>query len=166
MTATAEQKLTGWQLAELIVNSFDEDTGEIDADALDALELKFENKIEAMGHVVRNLRALAKGARDEGAHQKGRADRFINQADRLEDRAQFLMERVGKTKVVTATVNAVIGEGSLRTVVDDVAKLPAIYVRISETVTPDKKLIGQHIDGGAVIPGAHRERGPSRLKFK
>ena len=162
----AHRELTGWELAQQITNCFDDDTGLVDVDALDALQIAFDRKIEAMGHVVRNLHSMAEGAKAEAAYQKERGERFIRQAGSVIDRAQWLMESVGKAKVITSTTNAVIGKGSLRTVVDDLGKLPPIYVRTEERVTADKKLIGQAIDGGAAIPGAHRERGPSRLKFK
>lgn len=128
----------------------DEDTGEIlNIDELDALELEKNVKVENICLYIKNLLsdAAAYKAEEQSFAQKRKAAE--NKAGRLKDYLQNMLagEKFKTSKVTVSYRNSKIVE------VEDVEHVPAEYLRIKQTVEPDKTAIKKAIEGGAEIKG-------------
>lgn len=155
-----------YEIAQDIMRCFDEETGEIDEDALHALHDEMGDKIEAIGYLVRERGAWAEGAKAEAQRLRDRALAFDRDAMRLSDKAQTLLGIMGVKKVVAPTITASIHKGRLRTVVEDESLVPDEYKRTITTTKVDAAAAAAAIDGGATVPGVKRERGDSKLHWK
>ncbi len=154
------------EIAVDILRCFDEDTGEIDQDAFDALQDELSSKVAAIGYLVAERKGWAHTALEESARQKARADAFIKDAQRLSDKAQGLLGMLGLKRLVTPTATASIHVGAMRTTVDDEGSVPDRFKYEEVKTKIDKNAIAVAIDGGEEVPGAHRERGNDKLHWK
>ena len=154
------------EVAADILNCYDDETGEIDPDALEALQDEMADKIAAIGYLVAERRGWAHTALEESARQKARADVFIKDAQRLSDRAHALLGVLNVKRLVTPTATASVHKGALRTVIDDEDAVPIRFKTYETKVKIDKKAIGADIDKGADVPGASRVRGDDKLHWK
>lgn len=155
-----------YEIAQDIMRCFDEETGEIDEDAMHALEDEMADKIEAIGHLVRERQGWASGAKAEAKRLQERAQAFSKDADRLSTKAQQLLGVMGVKKVVAPTITASVHAGRLRTVVEDQSLVPGEFLRTTTTTKVDAALAAAAIDAGTAVPGVKRERGDSKLYWK
>lgn len=154
------------EIAEDILHCYDDDTGEMDQDAFEALQDELSSKVAAIGYLVAERKGWAHAALEEAVRQKDRADAFAKDAQRLSDRAHGLLAMLGVKRLVTPTATASIHAGAMRTVVDDEGSVPERFKRKETKVKIDKKALAVAIDGGEEVPGAHRERGNDKLHWK
>lgn len=155
-----------YEIAQDIMRCFDDETGEINEDALHALHDEMADKIEAIGYLVRERAAWAAGAKAEAKRLQERAQAFDKDAGRLSDKAQALLGVMGVKKVVAPTITASIHVGRMRTVVENVDLVPAEFLRAVTTTKVDAAAAAAAIDAGATVPGVKRERGGSTLHWK
>ena len=142
----------------------DEETGELISvsQALDALRMERETKIENVACWVKNLSAEADAIREEENRLVKRRKAAETKAANLKSWLLAAMTREDGTtdKLKTGRVMVSVKRNPPSTVVDD-ALLPSTYKVAKITYQPNKELIKRELLAGGEVPGAHLEYGRS-----
>ena len=129
----------------------DEETGEIlNAEALDALQLAREEKIEGVGLWIKNLQAEAEAVKKEKDAMAERQRRLEKKAESLKD---YLAYALHGEKFSTPRI-AMSWRKSESVLIPDEALLDDRFVNITMIKKPDKKLIKDTLKAGREVPGA------------
>ena len=129
----------------------DTETGEvIDIEALEALEMERDAKIENIGIWIKELTANAEAIKVEKLKLAEREKSARNKAESLKG---FLTVYLDGKKFETARV-AIKFRNVESVSVPDVAMLPAEYIRTKITNEADKTAIKNAIKAGEVVAGA------------
>lgn len=143
----------------------DEETGELISvsQALDALRMEREEKLENVACWVKNLCAEADAIREEENRLVKRRKAAETKAANLKAWLLAAMTREDGTtdKLKTGRVIVSVKKNPPSTVVDDEALLPWAYKTVKEIVAQDKAAIKAAILAGEEVPGAHLEYGRS-----
>ena len=143
----------------------DEETGELVsvAQALDALRMEREAKLENVACWVKTLSAEADAIREEETRLVKRRKAAETKAANLKAWLLAAMTREDGTtdKLKTGRVMVSVKKNPPSTVVDDESLLPWTYKTIKQTVAQDKAAIKAAILAGEEVPGAHLEYGRS-----
>ena len=132
----------------------DPETGEINDEAmlqtLEQLKIDREHKIENIGCYVKNLEADAKAIKEESRNLAARAKAAENKAEHLRQYMQFCL---GEEKFQTPRLPVSFRHTKKVEVdADMLDAIPDQYLRFKEP-EPDKKLIGEALKAGEIIPG-------------
>lgn len=132
-----------------------DDEGEIifDSDNLDALEIEYQDKLEACGIWVKNEQAEIEALKSE---ERNLADRRKAKEKRVENMRRYIlqsMEDTDTSKLETPKV-ALSTRKSQRVIVDDEGVIPVQYLKFSQTI--DKAYLKRALKAGKV-EGAHIE---------
>ena len=142
----------------------DEETGELIsvAQALDALRMEREAKLENVACWVKNLSAEADAIREEENRLVKRRKAAETKAANLKAWLLAAMTREDGTtdKLKTGRVAISVKRNPPSTVVDD-ALLPSTYKVAKITYQANKELIKRELLSGGEVPGAHLEYGRS-----
>ena len=142
----------------------DEETGELGSvvQALDALRMAREEKLENVACWVKNLSAEADAIREEENRLIKRRKAAETKAERLKAWLLAAMTREDGTtdKLKTGRVMVSVKRNPPSTVVDD-ALLPSTYKVAKITYQANKELIKRELLAGGEVPGAHLEYGRS-----
>ena len=142
----------------------DEETGELIsvAQALDALRMEREAKIENVACWVKNLSAEADAIREEENRLIKRRKAAETKAANLKAWLLAAMTREDGTtdKLKTGRVMVSVKRNPPSTVVDD-DLLPSTYKVAKITYQANKELIKRELLAGGEVPGAHLEYGRS-----
>ena len=142
----------------------DEETGELVsvAQALDALRMEREAKLENVACWVKNLSAEADAIREEENRLVKRRKAAETKAANLKAWLLAAMTNEDGTtdKLKTGRVVVSVKRNPPSTVVDD-ALLPSTYKVAKITYQPNKELIKRELLAGGEVPGAHLEYGRS-----
>ena len=142
----------------------DAETGELIsvAQALDALRMERETKIENVACWVKNLSAEADAIREEENRLMKRRKAAETKAANLKAWLLAAMTREDGTtdKLKTGRVVVSVKRNPPSTVVDD-ALLPSTYKVAKITYQANKELIKRELLAGGEVPGAHLEYGRS-----
>lgn len=142
----------------------DEETGELVsvAQALDALRMEREAKLENVACWVKNLSAEADAIREEEIRLVKRRKTAETKAANLKAWLLAAMTREDGTtdKIKTGRVMVSVKRNPPSTVVDD-ALLPSTYKVAKITYQANKDLIKRELLAGGEVPGAHLEYGRS-----
>lgn len=142
----------------------DAETGELlsVAQALDALRMERETKIENVACWVKNLSAEADAIREEENRLMKRRKAAETKAANLKAWLLAAMTREDGTtdKLKTGRVMVSVKRNPPSTVVDD-ALLPSTYKVAKITYQANKELIKRELLSGGDVPGAHLEYGRS-----
>ena len=142
----------------------DEETGELVsvAQALDALRMEREAKLENVACWVKNLSAEADAIREEENRLLKRRKAAETKAANLKAWLLAAMTREDGTtdKLKTGRVMVSVKRNPPSTVVDD-ALLPSSYKVAKITYQPNKEMIKRELLAGGKVPGAHLEYGRS-----
>lgn len=143
----------------------DQETGELISvsQALDALRMEREAKLENVACWVKNLSAEADAIREEENRLVKRRKAAETKAANLKAWLLAAMTREDGTtdKLKTGRVMVSVKKNPPSTVVDDEALLPWAYKTVKEIVAQDKAAIKAAILAGEEVPGAHLEYGRS-----
>ena len=143
----------------------DEETGELGSvvQALDALRMAREEKLENVACWGKNLIAEADAIREEENRLVKRRKSAETKAERLKAWLLAAMTREDGTtdKLKTGRVMVSVKRNPPSTVVDDEALLPWAYKTVKQIVAQDKAAIKSAILAGKEVPGAHLEYGRS-----
>ena len=143
----------------------DEETGELISvsQALDALRMEREAKIENVACWVKNLSAEADAIREEENRLVKRRKAAETKAANLKAWLLAAMTREDGTteKLKTGRVMVSVKRNPPSTVVDDEALLPWAYKTVKQIVIQDKAAIKSAILAGEEVTGAHLEYGRS-----
>ena len=142
----------------------DEETGELVSvsQALDALRMEREAKLENVACWVKNLSAEADAIREEEIRLVKRRKAAETKAANLKSWLLAAMTREDGTtdKLKTGRVMVSVKRNPPSTVVDD-ALLPSTYKVAKITYQANKELIKRELLAGGEVPGAHLEYGRS-----
>ena len=142
----------------------DEETGELIsvAQALDALRMEREAKLENVACWVKNLSAEADAIREEENRLVKRRKAAETKAANLKAWLLAAMTREDGTtdKLKTGRVSISVKRNPPSTVVDD-ELLPSTYKVAKITYQANKELIKRELLAGGEVPGAHLEYGRS-----
>ena len=142
----------------------DEETGELISvsQALDALRMEREAKLENVACWVKNLSAEADAIREEENRLIKRRKAAETKAANLKAWLLAAMTREDGTtdKLKTGRVAVSVKRNPPSTVVDD-ALLPSTYKVAKITYQANKELIKRELLAGGEVPGAHLEYGRS-----
>ena len=142
----------------------DEETGELIsvAQALDALRMEREAKLENVACWVKNLSAEADAIREEEIRLVKRRKTAETKAANLKSWLLSAMTREDGTtdKLKTGRVMVSVKRNPPSTVVNDLL-LPSTYKVAKITYQPNKELIKRELLAGGEVPGAHLEYGRS-----
>lgn len=139
-----------YEIDQAIMNCVDAETGEIiDAEALEALTMERDRKLEGIALWIKNLQsdALAyKAEKDAFAARQRAAEK------KLESLKRYLSDALQGQKFSTAKC-AVSFRKSVTVEVEDVKFVPAEWLRVQTSVEPDKTAIKEAIKAGQEISG-------------
>lgn len=132
-----------------------DENGEIlfDSENLEALEMEFNDKLEACGIYIKNLEAEAAAIKAEMENLKSRYDRINAKSERMRDYLLYNMEQTGTSKMETPKV-ALSTRSTSKVEITDELGLPKEFWRIKETATPDKTAIKKALNDGQTVNGA------------
>lgn len=143
----------------------DAETGELVSvsQALDALRMEREEKLENVACWVKNLSAEADAIREEENRLVKRRKAAETKAANLKSWLLAAMTREDGTtdKLKTGRVAVSVKRNPPNTVVDDEEMLPWEYKTVKQIVAQDKAAIKAAILAGEEVPGAHLEYGRS-----
>ena len=129
----------------------DEETGEIlNAEALDALQLARDEKIEGVGLWIKNLQAEAEAVKKEKDAMADRQRRLEKKAESLKN---YLVYALQGERFSTPRI-AISWRKSESVLIPDEALLDDRFVNITMIKKPDKKLIKDTLKAGREVPGA------------
>lgn len=139
-----------YEINRAIMACVDEETGEIiDAEALDALMMQREDKLESVALWVKNLLAEAQAYKAEKEAFAARQKAAEAKVERLK---QYLSDALQGEKFSTAKC-AVSFRRSVSVEVEDVKLVPAELCRVKTTVEADKAAIKAFIQTGQEVNG-------------
>lgn len=139
-----------------MLNSANEETGEVDAacvEQLEALQVQREEKLDNIGAYIKNLLAEAKMLKEEEAALKARREAKERKAESLKN---YLATALDGEKFESARV-ACSWRKSEAVAVDDIELLPDEYKVEKTTYTADKAKIKEALKAGAEVRGAWLE---------
>lgn len=154
--------MTIWEIdreIEKLVNSVDEETGEVmfDVDALDALQMEREKKIENLALAVKNMKAEAQAIKAEEENLYSRRKALEAKADRAKEYLEYVTNGEGfkSAKVVVSYRNSTVcevDEDFINWAKEDPTRAE-LYLRYSEPKV-DKKAVADVLKIGTVLPFA------------
>lgn len=146
-------ELTAERQAAIDALEVDPETGEVTGfEAFDALDMAFEDKLEAYGISIKNLLSEAGQLDAERKVLQERSDTAKKKAESLKARVSEAMQAAGKDKYRTARVELSFRK-SEAVEIDGRTKLDEKYLRYKKP-EPDKTAIKQALKTGIEIPGA------------
>lgn len=149
--------MTLYEIDKSLMELIDLESGEVtDVDAFDQLEMAREQKIENIGHYIKNLKAEQTAIDGEIQNFKDRKEANKKTIERLEG---LLRYATGGEKFQTATVSISFRKSESINIVDEFL-IPECYVKETVKVTkaPDKTEIKKAIKEGKEVAGAVLEQ--------
>jgi hypothetical protein len=139
-----------YEIDQAILNAVDSETGEIiDAEALDALLMQREDKLEAVACWIKNLQSDAHAIHDEINALAIREAKCRRKAESLK---QYLASALQGEKFSTAKC-AISFRRSERVAIQDEALVPKKFMKKTITYAPDKTAIKEAIQSGKTVNG-------------
>ena len=149
-----------YEIDQEIMALFDPETGAISEDNLEqlsALEIERDAKIESVACAVKNLTAEAAMYKEEAKAFTDRQKQAEATVARLK---KWLIGATGGEKF--SSPRALLTFRSTTSVeIADGAEIPRSYMRVKESLEPDKTLIREVLEQGYEIPGARLVRSKS-----
>lgn len=158
------ERRAAWEIADDMVHAFDQETGEVDQEHWDTLELELGEKAEAIHSVLCWLGAESNACRDEEKRLAARRKATDAKADRLRGYLMDCLHVAGIDKLRTPTLTASVRRGKERVEVVDVGLLAPGLIRVKREA--DKVAIKEALERGEEVVGATLVRGPDDVQFK
>lgn len=131
----------------------DEETGEVTGfEAVDALDIAFEEKAEIYAVHIKNLDAMASALDAESKALADRKKRLTSRKETMKEHLALAMQSVGKDKIETARAALSFRKSTSVQVADDTV-IPDDLCTIKTERKPDKTAIGKLLKAGEVVPG-------------
>jgi hypothetical protein len=137
------------------------------ADTIEGMSGDVEHKLRAVIAYALELDIDAAGAQEAAMRMRTRGDSLASRAESLRKYALDAMQATGISRVATDEFEAKVAKTPGRVVIDDVAKVPAQYMRQPPTpaAMPDKTALAAAIKAGAALDGVRLVTG-YRLAIK
>lgn len=138
-----------------ILNSTNEETGEVDESyvkELEKLQIAKDEKLEAVGCYIKNLNADINAFKEEEKNMKKRREVLEHKVERLEKYVSSVLngEKWDKSTKVQFSFRE-----STQTIIDDESLLPKKFLVKKIDYSPDKKAIKEVLESGKTVKGAH-----------
>lgn len=146
-------------LYDRLLDSIDEETGEVDIDLVSALEVKKEEFASAAinyATVIRMINARKTEAEAEIERLTAIKSKLGQIVDRMTNTLSTTCQSLGFGKINGLTA-AISFRKSEQTIIDNAEMIPSEFVKEKVTYTPDKTAIKNAIKAGQDVPGAHVE---------
>lgn len=146
-------------LYDRLLDSIDEETGEVDIDIVSALEVKKEEFASAAINYATVIRMLQRKTEEADAEIKRMAaikDKLGRTVETMTKTLSAACQGLGFDKINGLTA-AISFRKSEQTIIDNAELLPSEFVKEKVTYTPDKTAIKNAIKAGQDVPGAHVE---------
>jgi hypothetical protein len=156
------------QYQEILSNTFDQETGEINENAVALLEMaehKVEEKGIAVASYIKNLDAERKAIEDAKKSMADREKALERRVEWLTNYLQSNMERCGISEIKSPYFAIKLKKCPLSVNVEDENIIPSSYKKVKETISIDKLKIKEEILAGVVIPGVSLKQN-NRLEIK
>lgn len=143
-------------LMDIIFDSVDEETGEVDPELmaqLSTLNLERDQKLDNIGAYIKNLDAEAKAIKDEMDALKKRLDQKKRKIESLKEYVANDLQYHGDTKKESARVVFSFRKSKAVEITDE-SLIPKDYIVTKTETRVDKVEIKHAIDEGKEIPGA------------
>lgn len=132
---------------------------EVVADTLEGIQLPFNEKAVAVGMVIRNLDALAKGITDTVEAQNKRLSAVRSRAQHLRDYLCDAMQSTGTARIDSPEMRLRVVRNPPTVIVGNPEALPVSFMRFPEPPpppppSPDKARIKEALQRGEEVPGA------------
>lgn len=140
------------QIEDLTDKLVDEDTGEINEDALEQLEqlqMNQDEKLEAYGMVILSLKAEVEALTEQSKRFKARAETKMNRMIRMMDLVSGTLK--GEKKEYTNVAFSFRESKSVNVVNEEL--VPDELCVFKTTRTPSKTEIGKLLKSGEAVPG-------------
>lgn len=132
----------------------DEETGEVTGfEAVDALDVAFEDKAEAYAVYIKSLDAMAGALQAEAKSLADRKKAVETRRDQMKNHLALSMVAVGKEKIETPRA-ALSFRKSTSTQITDETKLRDDLWVVKTERKPDKTAIGKLLKAGEIVLGA------------
>ena len=141
---------------ELLFDTVNDETGEIDAgtaEQLEALQAEKAAKLDGIGAYIKNLDSDIEGLDAEIKKLTARKKAKENKRDRLKDYVTPFIEELENKKFETARVAFSLRSSESVNITDE-TKIPAEFLKTKIESTPDKTAIKKAIKAGAAVSGA------------
>lgn len=144
---------------DILAKTFDEETGEINENAVALLESAqhdLKSKGVAVASYIKNLEAERNAITEAKKQMAEREARLEKRAQYMTDYLRSNMERCGMTEISCPYFVVKLKKNPVSVMVDNEALLPPEYIRTKEVVTQsvDKVKIKEELLAGVIIPGA------------
>lgn len=142
-----------------LIETADEETGEVDVDisaALADVQGSFEEKAVATATVVRMLNNTADDVNAEIKRLTGMKKHLERETERVKDYLTQVCEMTG-TESIKGISASISFRKSEQTIIDNEEAIPDEYMTVKTTYTPNKTAIKAAIKAGKEIDGAHIE---------
>lgn len=147
------------QLYERVIDTLDEETGEVDLEAVNALEVKKEEFAAVAINYATVIRMLQRKTEEADAEIKRMAaikDKLGRTVETMTKTLSAACQGLGFDKINGLTA-AISFRKSEQTIIDNAELLPSEFVKEKVTYAPDKTAIKNAIKAGQDVPGAHIE---------
>ncbi|MGV3741046.1 MAG: siphovirus Gp157 family protein [Burkholderiaceae bacterium] len=146
------------QLAEMLAERHDDQ--QVIDDTLESLSGPFDEQLENLAKMVRNIEAAQAGIAQTIANLEVRQAALERAAERGKRLIQELMQMAQRERVHTALFAMALKKNPPQVVVDNPQALPEAYLTRHEAPppSPNKKAIASAIKAGIPVPGAHCEQ--------
>ncbi len=146
------------QLAELLAKRHDDQ--QVIDDTLESLSGPFDEQLENLAKMVRNIEAAQAGIAQTIVNLELRQASLQRAAERGKRLIQELMQTAQRERVHTALFAMALKKNPPQVVIDDPDALPDAYLTRYEAPPPmpNKKAIASAIKAGVAVPGAHCEQ--------
>jgi len=147
--------MTLFEIKKQMLECIDPETGEIDVDRLNALEMARDEKIENIGCWIKNLTSDAEALSRESKNMKARADAAERKAESLKG---YLTWALDGQKFSTPKV-AISWRKSTKVNITDEESIPDDYASLVLTRKIDKAELKKALKAGEEIDGAELVEG-------
>lgn len=152
--------MTLYEIDAAMLACVDQETGEIiDTEALDALQMEREAKVEGVALWIKEEAAMAEALKQE---KKNIDARIASHENRRESLTKYLLAATGGQKFETARVKVSFRKTKAVTITDEKA-LPEQFWRTKTILEPDKVNIRKLLDAGQHVEGATLEERTSTI---
>lgn len=147
--------MTIYEIDERLASCVDPETGEVlDNDALDALQMARDEKIENVACWIKNELSLIDGMKLERANLAVRVSTAEKRVERLKNYLAYALDG-HKWQSAKASISF---RNSQAVEITDAALIPADYIRVKEVREPDKIKIKDALTEGEIIPGTRLQK--------
>jgi len=138
-----------------ILNSVNEETGEVDESCvqlLEELQMQKDEKLENIGCYIKNLTADVNAFKEEEKVMKKRREVIEHKIERLKKYVSLILNGEKWDKSTKVQFNFT---ESTQTIIDDESLIPKKFLVKKTDYSPDKNAIKEAIKSGKKVKGAH-----------